>query len=157
MWLSSRIIMAAKRTCSLPFLMNFIRKSVYLRRSPVTCLRYLIREMIRFRMHNPELARIIEQEFAIRSPRLTIIQSYTFPIWNKVRVWLEQGKERGMFQFRSLDSTMINVLGVVLFQFKAFCFDPILTEGTQTLMILSMTPPCSYFEGSLLKTRMNLP
>ena len=63
----------------------------------------------------PEMIIVMNQEIVLNFPRIDIIRRKANPVWIKLRELLKQGREEGIFHFRSLDHTMITVLGVILF------------------------------------------
>lgn len=82
---------------------------------PVAGLKLLIAEVTRFREREPELIRIIQQEIMMDSPRIEAIAAYVMPTWKLLRKWLAEGKEQGLFRFRSLDTAFMSVVGTLLF------------------------------------------
>lgn len=99
---------------------------------PIIGITKLIEEVLRFKMDDPELATIIQQEFATQSPRIDAISQFIFPVWMKLRELLEKGRRMGVFHFRSIDNTMFFVLGTLLFQKNSEHFQPIMSEDTPT-------------------------
>lgn len=82
---------------------------------PVEGLKLLIREVIRFRMEDPEMGIIIQQEFFTESPRINRIMQHITPFWETLRSLLENGRSQGLFHFRSVSFTLLMVLGNLLF------------------------------------------
>ncbi|GBF74152.1 TetR family transcriptional regulator [Paenibacillus sp. 598K] len=99
---------------------------------PITGIKKLVEEVIRFRLSDPELVIIIQQEIFKQSSRIATIQENVFPVWNKMRELLEKGKQSGVFHFRSLDNVMFFIMGTLLFHKKTDYFLPILSDGTPT-------------------------
>lgn len=99
---------------------------------PVVGLRTLIREVIRFRMRDPELIQLLQQEIFKNSPRLDRIREHAHPVWRLLRALLTDGKNKGLFHFRSLDNTMFFVMGTLLFHKHADYFKPLLEESPPT-------------------------
>jgi AcrR family transcriptional regulator len=97
-------------------------------KEPVEGVSLIIREVIRFRMEDPEMAKILRQEIILQSPRMTRIQPYVFPVWIKLRELLKKGWERGIFQFRSLDNAMLFVMGAIIYPRYSTFLDPLLSE-----------------------------
>ncbi|ANE45129.1 hypothetical protein SY83_00870 [Paenibacillus swuensis] len=93
-------------------------------------LTFFLREVIRFRSNEPELVAILQREIATDSPRMNVIQGHTMPVWRKLRDLLEQGRQEGLFHFRSLNHMLFFVMGTVLFHRNPAYFRPILTEET---------------------------
>nr|WP_246427807.1 TetR family transcriptional regulator [Paenibacillus phyllosphaerae] len=103
-------------------IMEFVDRQV----DPINGVKELVREVMRFHTTEPELVVLLNQEIALNSPRIDIIRRNAFPIWIKLRELLRQGREDGVFHFRSLDHTMMTVLGNVLFHKQRNYFLPIL-------------------------------
>ncbi|MBD2864326.1 TetR family transcriptional regulator [Paenibacillus oceani] len=99
---------------------------------PIVGLKKLVEEVTRFRLSDPELVIIIQQEIFKQSPRVAIIQQNIFPVWKKVRELLEKGRQSGVFQFRSLDNTMFFIMGTLLFHKNTDYFLPLLSDGVPT-------------------------
>lgn len=99
---------------------------------PIVGLKKLVEEVTRFRLNDPELVIIIQQEIFKQTARVATIQENIFPVWLKVRELLEQGRQSGLFQFRSLDNTMFFIMGTLLFHKNTDYFLPILSEGVPT-------------------------
>jgi AcrR family transcriptional regulator len=95
---------------------------------PVLGIRIMISEFILLRSRDPDLISILQMETILRSPRLHVIQRHAFPIWQKVRDLLDDGKAKGIFHFDSTDSTLMFVLGAVFFYKQRAFFEPIFTE-----------------------------
>lgn len=101
-------------------------------RDPVIGVKKLVEEVTRFRLSDPELVIIIQQEIFKQSPRVATIQENIFPVWLKMRELLEQGRQSGVFHFRSLDNTMFFIMGALLFHKNTDYFLPILSDGVPT-------------------------
>ncbi|WP_223069258.1 TetR/AcrR family transcriptional regulator [Paenibacillus caui] len=95
---------------------------------PVSGVEFLITEVIRFRMENPEMINVLQQEIFKKSHLLPRILNYVLPVWKKLRSLLEEGRTQGLFQFRSLDNTLFFVMGAVLFHQKSEYFQGILDD-----------------------------
>jgi AcrR family transcriptional regulator len=93
---------------------NRIKDSGDLLSHPVEGLTLLIREIILFGLEDAELSNIVKQEIELNSPRSSIVLVYVYPVWEKVRELLEQGREEGLFYFDSLDHTLMFVIGAAL-------------------------------------------
>ncbi|OXM14047.1 TetR family transcriptional regulator [Paenibacillus herberti] len=81
---------------------------------PATELRYIIQGATSFRLKDREIGAIIQQELALQSPRVDVIERHRGQVWNRLRLILEKGKEEGIFQFASLDTTHLFVIGTLL-------------------------------------------
>ncbi|NGZ76648.1 TetR family transcriptional regulator [Saccharibacillus alkalitolerans] len=82
---------------------------------PVEGLCTLVREIVLFRSSDPEIARIIHQEITRETPRTPLVQKRIARGWKLLRGYLDEGARQGLFQFRSLDMTMVQVMGSILF------------------------------------------
>ena len=100
-------------------------------RDPVTGVAVIIREVIRLRFQDPELVNVIQQEVFKHSPRIETVREHLFPVWRKLRELLQQGRNDGIFRFRSLDNTMLFVLGSAIFHKNLNFFQPIM-NGEQS-------------------------
>lgn len=109
-----------------------IKRFEPLMNDPVPALTELIKQVSRFRMSDPELINIMEQEILMRSPRMEYIQSKALPIWRILKELLELGRKQGVFHFRSLDTTLMSVLGTILFHKKSYYFSPLFSDGEQS-------------------------
>ncbi|GAA3410949.1 hypothetical protein GCM10020370_57210 [Paenibacillus hodogayensis] len=96
---------------------------------PIIGIKKLVEEVTRFRLRDPEMIMIVQQEIFKQSPRVKTIQDHIFPVWLKVRELLEDGRKAGIFQFRSLDNTMFFIMGALLFHKNTDYFLPILSDG----------------------------
>lgn len=97
---------------------------------PVKGIKKLIEEVIRFRLNDPELIMIIQQEIFKQSERVATVQGYVLPVWLKLRELLENGRQSGVFRFHSLDNTMFFIMGALLFHKNTDYFKPILSDET---------------------------
>lgn len=94
---------------------NLLAEYEEILRQPVAGIQVIIREVIRFRMESPEMAKMIQQEVVMGSPRVERIFPYLMPVWSSLRRLLEQGRQEGIFQFRSLDYTLLLIMGNLIF------------------------------------------
>ncbi|QWU13837.1 transcriptional regulator, TetR family [Paenibacillus sophorae] len=101
------------------------------RMDAVSGLKLLIREITAYRLREPEMISLLQQEIIMQSPRMDKIQELTLPIWTLLRDWLKLGRDQGVFRFRSLDHTFISVLGSILFHNKTFYFNQILDNSEE--------------------------
>jgi len=97
-------------------------------KEPVSGLRLLIREVVRFCINDPELASIVHQEFATNSRRAPLIKERMLPVWLKVRELLENGRREGVFRYESLDHTLLFIINTALSMKKAAMFQHLLSE-----------------------------
>ena len=99
--------------------------------NPIVGVATLIEQAMRYIFRDPDLSTIMEQEIMMRSPRISIIQDRAFPIWRLLRDLLSRGREEGVFRFRCLDTTLLMVLGSMLFHKRTYYFQPLFLEGPQ--------------------------
>lgn len=95
---------------------------------PVAGIQFIVREVTYFRIKEPELIRILQQEISLQSPRMEVIRKYAFPVWGVLKTLLLQGREAGLFHFRSLNYTFLTVLGGILFHKQTEYFTPLLDD-----------------------------
>ncbi|MEW9671204.1 TetR family transcriptional regulator [Ammoniphilus sp. 3BR4] len=101
-------------------------------KDPLAGLRIIVEGVIRFKKDDPELAAILDREINMQTPRLERISGYVFPVWRKLREILQNGKEQGLFHFRSLDHTLLFVMGCLIFPKCNTLHDQLLTEGEKS-------------------------
>ncbi|MCI3923097.1 TetR family transcriptional regulator [Paenibacillus sp. TRM 82003] len=91
----------------------------------------LIERASMFVLGHSEMAAIMEQEILLRTPRMSVIQQKAHPIWAVLRDLLLEGRRRGLFVFRSIDTTLLMVLGAILFHKRSYYFRPLFLERPQ--------------------------
>ncbi|WP_424767982.1 TetR/AcrR family transcriptional regulator [Paenibacillus sp. sgz302251] len=96
---------------------------------PIEGVRLVIREVTSFRYRDPELISIIQQEIIMNTERIQKIRMHVMPMWRLLRHWLEQGREQGIFHFQSLDSTLMSVIGTLLFHRNTSYWEVLLEEA----------------------------
>ncbi|WP_245855768.1 TetR/AcrR family transcriptional regulator [Paenibacillus rigui] len=101
-------------------------KETYDLTDPESDFRKFILEFVRFRMSEPELINILQQEVMMQSPRLEKLQEVMFPVWLLLRNILQAGKEQGQFQFESLKHTMYVVVGTLVYSRTSSFLEPLL-------------------------------
>ena len=126
-----------KKKCSMLCLNNFIPLELWkveeTFKDPVAGLSLIIREVIRYRWEQPEMAMIMQREIYLESPRRETIKTYVFPVWRRLREILELGKKQGVFHYRSLDNTMLFILATLVFPRGNPFHQPLLTEKLVTV------------------------
>lgn len=98
---------------------------------PAEGVRLLIREVTLYRYYEPELIRIVQQEIILNTPRIQKIRQHVMPMWKHLRNWLHRGREQGVFSFRSLDSTLMSIIGMLLFYRNSAYWSAIQEENEQ--------------------------
>ncbi|MGO4545871.1 TetR/AcrR family transcriptional regulator [Paenibacillus sp. 2TAB23] len=83
--------------------------------SPVEGIKLLIAEVTKFRYSDRQLINIIQQEIIMNTDRIQKIRKHVMPMWMLLRQWLKEGEEQKLFQFRSLDTTLLSIVGTLLF------------------------------------------
>jgi AcrR family transcriptional regulator len=101
----------------------------HLLQEPVSGIRQLIAEIIAMRMRDPDLITILQQEIILMSPRISMMQQLSKPLWTRFRQLLDEGRKQGLFHFTSLDNTFLFVLGSIFLYkqreyFKVFLEEP---------------------------------
>lgn len=105
--------------------------------NPVTGVEMIIEEVTKYRYEEPELIRIIQQEIVMNTSRIDKIREHVMPIWMYLRHCLEAGQEQGIFQYRSLDSTLMSIIGTLLFYRNSEYWNVLLTDRTQERELLA--------------------
>ncbi|BBI33832.1 TetR family transcriptional regulator [Cohnella abietis] len=82
---------------------------------PAGGVRLIVSEVTKFRYNDYQLIGIIQQEIIMDTERIQKIRQHVMPIWLRLRSWLEQGREQGIFQFHSLDTALMSIVGTLLF------------------------------------------
>jgi TetR/AcrR family transcriptional regulator, upper aerobic nicotinate degradation pathway regulator len=95
---------------------------------PIESMKLLIRELTEFRLREPDMVILLQQEIMFSTPRINVIQHFAFPIWVYLRKVLEVGRERGAFRFHSLDHAFMSAVGAILYQNKLNYFGPLLSD-----------------------------
>lgn len=108
---------------------------------PVNGLKLIIQEVTLFGMQDPEMIMIFHQEIVMKTERMGEIRNRMIPLWTRLRDLLKEGREQGVFQFRSLDHTLLFVIGSILFHKQAEYFKPLYTENDKSVdeMIENLT------------------
>lgn len=99
---------------------------------PLFGIKTVVTEVIRFRMSDPDMILLLQQEIFKNTHRIEHIRKSAFPIWKELRNVLERGKVQGIFHYRSLDNTMFFVMGTILFHKHNEYFKPLLEEAPPT-------------------------
>lgn len=91
-------------------------------------LRLIVTEIIRFMASDEEISTLIQREIFNNSVRAEQIKQYTYPVWKRIRIILEDGRSKGAFEYESLDHTMMIIIGSVLSVKKIEFFKPLLSD-----------------------------
>ncbi|CAM2916818.1 TetR family transcriptional regulator [Paenibacillus sediminis] len=124
------------------------------RNKPVEGIRELLKNVIYFRMSDPEMVAIFQREISSSSPRVETIQRYLHPIWRMLRSFLEEGRNQGLFRFNSLDNTLLFILGTVVFYRNNSFLDPLLSDPFPSFDQL-YEDTCQFIFGGLGYTHQN--
>ncbi|WP_051569398.1 TetR family transcriptional regulator [Alkaliphilus transvaalensis] len=65
--------------------------------NPVLELKKLLTRIIGLRFEDPELVTILQQEIVVHSTRTEAVKERLIPIWQRIHLLLEQGREAGDF------------------------------------------------------------
>ncbi|SFK67557.1 transcriptional regulator, TetR family [Paenibacillus sp. 1_12] len=95
---------------------------------PEQDLRRFIGEFVKFRMEEPELINILQQEIMMQSPRAERLQKCVFALWVPLKEILEVGKEQGRFEFDSLRHTLNFIVGILIHSRVSSFFDPVFEQ-----------------------------
>lgn len=95
---------------------------------PLAGIQLVIREVVQIRNEDPQMISLIQMEIIAISPRVDKMRELVFPLWKKVRDLLDQGREDGLYEFESLDSTLMFVLGAMFFYKQREFYEPMFTE-----------------------------
>lgn len=82
--------------------------------SPIEGIRRIVGEVVRFTMTDREMSDIVQLEITLRTHRTTTVFQYLDPVWNKVKEYLQQGKDQGLFKIESASYAMLQVMGAAL-------------------------------------------
>ena len=85
-------------------------------------------EVVKIRNADPQMISLIQMEIITITPRVEKIRELVFPLWKKVRDLLDKGRQDGLYEFESLDSTLMFVLGAMFFYKQREFFEPMFTE-----------------------------
>ncbi|MFF2483329.1 TetR family transcriptional regulator [Paenibacillus sp. NPDC058071] len=114
------------------FFPNDLIASIDQNMEPLEGVKLAIREITLFRHNDPELIRIIQQEIITNSARIQKIREYVMPMWFLLRRWVEEGRNQGLFHYRSLDTAFMSVVGALLFHRQSEYWRAITDEGEGT-------------------------
>ncbi|MFD2615667.1 TetR family transcriptional regulator [Paenibacillus gansuensis] len=88
-------------------------------------IRLLLTEVVHYRSSDPDMIAILQREITTDSPRIDAIRNHVMPVWMMLRNLLEEGKDKGLFHYESLDNTLFFILGIVLFHRHTRYFQPL--------------------------------
>lgn len=100
---------------------------------PVEGVKLVIREVTLFRSQNPEFITIVQQEILKNSPRLHLIYENMSSVWLLLRNLLEQGRRQGRFDFRSLDTAFLSIVGTLIFPRQSTYWTTMCSEEEQDI------------------------
>ncbi|GAA3400342.1 TetR family transcriptional regulator [Paenibacillus hodogayensis] len=98
---------------------------------PAEQLRVLIRDMIDFRLKDPEIISILRHEMNLRTARYEIVQRHVLPMYAKIQNVLQRGRAAGVFRFESLDTILLFVMASIFAHSSRGQIAPIATEEGQ--------------------------
>lgn len=96
---------------------------------PAATIRQIIAGLTAFRLKEPEMIAIMQQETMIDSPRRELIRKHAFPVWRYLQRTIEEGRMRGIFRYESKDHVLLSIIGAVLFHNKIDHFGPLLDNA----------------------------
>lgn len=103
---------------------------------PLAGIQLVIREVVKLRNEDPQMISLIQMEIIAITPRVEKMRELVFPLWKKVRDLLDTGRKDGIYEFESLDSTLMFVLGAMFFYKQREFFEPMFTEERPDLETL---------------------
>lgn len=80
---------------------------------PLEGLRYIVEQLICFKLEHPDMVRIIQQEVLLKSCRVEVMRTYIFPVYRRLAELLEEGKKQKLFHFESMERTLVFIMSVV--------------------------------------------
>lgn len=103
---------------------------------PVKGIRRIAGQIIRFRMEDREMMTILHREILTQGLRHESMKEYIYPLWDKLCKLLEQGRDKGIFQFNSCEQAFQMVISVMLFpRINPHFLAPMLKEESPTYEI----------------------
>ncbi|CAN7246045.1 TetR family transcriptional regulator [Paenibacillus sp. LjRoot153] len=103
---------------------------------PLAGIQLVISEVVKIRNEDPQMISLIQMEIITITPRVDKMRELVFPLWKKVRDLLDKGRQDGLYEFESLDSTLMFVLGAMFFYKQREFFEPMFTEERPDLETL---------------------
>ncbi|AEI44863.1 TetR/AcrR family transcriptional regulator [Paenibacillus mucilaginosus] len=101
-------------------------------KDPVEDLSSLIREFTLFRLAEPDLINMLQQEVMMQSPRLERVQSVIHGLWRQLIMILEKGRADGHFHYDSLRHTVQSIIGTLVFARSTAFLDPVFEQAGET-------------------------
>ncbi|MEC0227399.1 TetR/AcrR family transcriptional regulator [Paenibacillus alba] len=104
---------------------------------PLVGVQTVIEEVVWMRNADPQLITMMQMEIITITSRVEQIREVVYPIWKKLKDFLEKGRQDGIFHFDSTESTLMFVLGSIFFYKQREFFELMFTEeklDTQTLI-----------------------
>ncbi|WP_079414562.1 TetR family transcriptional regulator [Paenibacillus ferrarius] len=95
---------------------------------PLIGLKTIISEVILIRNQDPQLITMMQMEIITITSRVDHMREIVYPIWKKLRDFLDKGRNDGIFKFESLDSTLMFVLGSIFFYKQREFFELMFTD-----------------------------
>ncbi|GAA4875781.1 hemolysin II regulator HlyIIR [Paenibacillus vulneris] len=105
-------------------------QTTYDLKDPEADLRSFIGDFVEFRIAEPELINMLQQEVMMQSPRLEKVQSIVYSIWMQLRLILEAGRKMGRFDYESLTHTMHFVFGTLIFSRVSPFLEPVFASDS---------------------------
>lgn len=85
---------------------------------PISLLTRIVEQIFHWRFHNPEIIHIVQREMMSKTMRLSGVLNRVVPLWQVVRQVLNVGREQGLFQFQSLDYSLLLVMGSLMYPYS---------------------------------------
>lgn len=92
-----------------------IFKNHELKDDPITGIEEIVAAIVNFRVANPEIMTILHREILNEAPRNDQVKSHIYPLWNRLRHYLEKGLEAKVFDFKSINLSFQLVISTIIF------------------------------------------
>ncbi len=100
---------------------------------PVEGINAVIEKVVRFKIEQPEMVTIIQQEILMKSPRLKGMSKYMYPVLTKLKEFLEEGKKQHLFNFESIDNALIFIMSITTFPLSNAFINPLLSDKNRDI------------------------
>ncbi|WP_240420707.1 TetR/AcrR family transcriptional regulator [Paenibacillus periandrae] len=121
---------------------------------PEVELRNIMREVLAFRLRDPEIISILRHETHLITARFLIVQKHILPMYEKIRDILKRGHDQGLFSFHSLDTTLLFVMGSIFAHSSRRNIATVATEDELTYEDLLAELTCYVLRGLGVNTDM---
>lgn len=98
---------------------------------PVEEIRFIMERLIEFKIEQPEMVAILQQEILMNSPRFEGMVQYIYPAYKKLKELLELGKVQNLFHFESTDNAITFIIAVITFPLDNAFVSTLFSERNQ--------------------------